>query len=264
VLLGVTLLTLLVPLMEGRALGWPVWCWVLLAISPIAGTAFVLAERRLEAAGGVPLVPPSLIRVPSMRRGLLLGVPLFVGFGGFMFVYAVALQIGIHLGPLESGAALAPMGVSFLAASLMTARLLNRYGRGVITAGALLQTVGLLVLVLTALAGWPHLTPLDLAPGMIIAGYGQGLLMSPLFRVVLSDVPAERAGIGSGVLVTTQQSALALGVATLGSLFLSLAAASKLGTRDAFVVVLLVQAFIALLTAAGSRGLPRNPHVAQG
>ena len=38
--------------------------------------------------------------------------------------------------------------------------------------------------------------------------------------------------------MTTQQSALALGVATLGSLFLSLSAPGSLGMRDAFVVVL--------------------------
>ena len=35
--------------------------------------------------------------------------------------------------------------------------------------------------------------------------------MSPLFGVVLSQAPAAVAGAGSGVLTTTQQSALALG-----------------------------------------------------
>ena len=52
----------------------------------------------------------------------------------------------------------------------------------------------------------------------------RALQLPVLFRIVLSEVPAERAGVGSGVMVTTQQSALALGVATLGSLFLSLVA----------------------------------------
>lgn len=48
--------------------------------------------------------------------------------------------------------------------------------------------------------------------------------MSPLFRVVLAEVPPARAGIGGGVLTTTQQTGLALGVATLGTLYLSLSA----------------------------------------
>ena len=89
VLLGATVLAVLVPLSEGRALGWPVWSWVLLLASPFLAAALVLVELRHERHGRVPLVPPSLVRLPSMSRGLLLAVPFFVGFGGFMFVYAV-------------------------------------------------------------------------------------------------------------------------------------------------------------------------------
>ena len=67
---------------------------------------------------------------------------------------------------------------------------------------------------------------------MAIAGLGQGLQLPVLFRIVLSDVPAERAGVGGGVMTTTQQAALALGVATLGTLFLALVAAARgCGTR---------------------------------
>ena len=50
-LLGVSLLSLLVPLMEGGALGWPLWIWLTLAVFPFAATAFVLVERRVEARG---------------------------------------------------------------------------------------------------------------------------------------------------------------------------------------------------------------------
>jgi hypothetical protein len=79
--------------------------------------------------------------------------------------------------------------------------------------------------------------------------------MSPLFGIVLSAVPAAVAGAGSGVLTTTQQSALALGVATLGSLFLTLAGDGT-GIRTGFIVVLGVQIVVAVGVAAGARGLP--------
>lgn len=94
-----------------------------------------------------------------------------------------------------------------------------------------------------------------LLPGMAVAGVGQGMVMSPLIGIVLSDVPSARAGVGSGVFVTTQQTSLALGVATLGSLFLSLAAGG-VGVRGAFVAVLLVQAAVPVVFAVASRGLP--------
>ncbi len=103
--------------------------------------------------------------------------------------------------------------------------------------------------------GWPHLSVIDLAPGLAVAGLGQGLVMSPLFGIVLSEVPPAVAGAGSGVLTTTQQTALALGVATLGSLFLALAGDGT-GISTAFLVVLAIQVVVAAGVAAGARRLP--------
>ncbi|WP_158879931.1 MFS transporter [Amycolatopsis anabasis] len=260
VLLGVTLLTLLIPLMEGRALGWPVWAWLLLAASPFAAAGFLAVERRLERAGGVPLLPPSIMRMPSMRRGLAVGVPFFTGFGGFMFVYAVTLQDGLHLGPMGSGLALTPMAIGFFGTSLVSSRLVARFGQKVVVAGAGLQAIGILSLIGATLLSWPEVNALDLAPGMLLCGIGQGMAMTTLFRIVLSRVPAERAGVGSGVLTTTQQTSLALGVATLGSLFASLSHPDLLGMRDAFVLVMAVQAAGALLVLLLARALP-DPRV---
>jgi hypothetical protein len=53
------------------------------------------------------------------------------------------------------------------------------------------------------------------------------------------------------------QSALAIGVATLGSVFLSYEAPGSLGMRDAFLLVLGVQTAMALLVAVTVRGLPQ-------
>jgi hypothetical protein len=102
---------------------------------------------------------------------------------------------------------------------------------------------------------WPGVSLAWLAPGMLVAGYGQGLVMSPLFGVVLSEVPPASAGAASGVLTTTQQTSLALGVATLGSLFLTLAG-NGTGVRTAFITVLAIQVAIAFVLAAAARGLP--------
>ncbi|MBO0835550.1 MAG: MFS transporter, partial [Actinobacteria bacterium] len=162
---------------------------------------------------------------------------------------------GLHASALTAGLGLVPMAAAFLAASLSTSRLLSRFGAKVLTGGGLLQAAGLIILGVTVWLGWPHVAVLDLAPGLFIAGFGQGLLMSPLFGVVLSHVPPAAAGAGSGVLTTTQQTALALGVATLGSLFLGFAG-DGVGVRAGFVIVLAVQVLVAVGVAAGARGLP--------
>ena len=251
-LLAFTVLAVLIPLTEGRSLRWPDWSLALLAAAPLIASIFAIAERRTERAGRTPLVPPSLLRHASMRRGLLLALPFFAGFGAFMFCYALLVQQGLHDSALTAGLGLVPMAVTFLLASLSTSRLLARYGAKVLAAGGLLQAVGLVVLAVTVYLGWPGLSVLWLAPGLAIAGFGQGLVMSPLFGIVLSEVPPAVAGVGSGVLTTTQQTALALGVATLGSLFLTLADDGT-GVRTGFIVVLAIQVAIAVVVTGGAR-----------
>lgn len=256
ILLAASLLALLVPLTEGRSLGWPVWTIVLLAAAVPLAAAFVWTERRTEVAGRVPLLPLAILAVPSLRRGLIIAVPFFCGFGAFMFVYALALQDGAGQGPLRTGVTLLPMAIGFLAGSLSMSRLVARFGRSVITAGAAIQAVGLLALAAGLVASWPDPGFLVLAPGTLLAGVGQGLVMTPLFRLVLSDVPVAQAGVGSGVLVTTQQTALAVGVATLGSAYLSLAPATDLGSLHAAAGVIGVLIVVAVGVAVGSRRLP--------
>ncbi|WP_406093092.1 MFS transporter [Kitasatospora purpeofusca] len=256
VLLTATLLALLVPLMEGRAAGWPLWSWLLLALFPVFATAFALVERRAERLGGAPLVPPTLLRIPEMRRGLGIALPYFGGFGGFMFVIAVALQQGLHLGPVAAGWALVPMAVGYFTASLSGPRLIGRFGSRVLTAGAAVQALGLVTLAVTVLADWNGFSPLRMAPGVALAGIGQGLIGTPLFRVVLSKVPAARAGVGSGVLATGQQSSLALGVATLGSLYLSLS--PTLGMDRALALCLGIQLLGSFTVLYLTTRLPRS------
>jgi MFS family permease len=255
VLLGITVLALLIPLTEGESLHWPAWTIALLVISPIALAAFAVVETRIERSGRTPLVPPSLLRHKSMRSGLTLALPFFAGFGAFMFCYALLVQQGLRDSAVAAGAGLAPMAVTFLAASLSTSRLLRRYGTKVLTAGAVLQGIGLIGLAGAVLAAWPGVSLVWLAPGMAVAGLGQGLVMSPLFGTVLSEVPPSSAGAASGVLTTTQQTALALGVATLGSLFIALAG-NGVGMRDGFVTVVGIQVVIAIGLALGTRRLP--------
>jgi EmrB/QacA subfamily drug resistance transporter len=250
-LLGVTLLSLLIPLMEGAALGWPAWMVVLLGVVPVGATAFVLVERRAERDGRVPLLPPSIMRMPSMRQGLGLAVPFFASFGGFMFVYTVTLQDDLRMGPFQAGLALTPLAAGFFVVSLLSSRLVTRFGSRVVGYGAVVQGLGLAVLIGTTLLAWPQLSIVDLTPGLVLVGIGNGMIMTTLFRVVLSGVPAERAGVGSGALATTQQTSLALGVAVLGTV-LSL----DLSGRTAFVLVLAMMLVVAGAIATFGRSLP--------
>jgi MFS family permease len=252
VLLAAFLTSILIPLTEGQALGWPWWSWTLLGIAPVLGAAFVYVQRRHERNGRLPLLPPAVIRLTSMRRGLLMLAPFFVGISAFMFVYALVFQGTLGFSPIKAGLTLAPFAIAFLLVSLQMPRLVARYGHHIITAGAAIQFVGLLGLGATLFATWPHVHPLMIEPALLVLGAGQGLVAPALFRQVLSDVPVADAGAGSGVLGTTQQVSLALGVAALGTLFIDLAPAHRLGVMHSAILIIGIQALVAAGVALAS------------
>lgn len=246
-LFGATLIALLVPLTEGHELGWPAWTWIVLALAPVLAITTFHVEQRIERRGGVPLLPPSVLRLPSMSRGLAMLLPFSVGFGAFMFVFALTTQDGLHYNALKASLAILPMAVLFLCGSILSPKLIGRYGRRAMAAGGAVQAIGLALVISVMLTAWPHVSMLELAGPLALSGAGQSMLFAGLFRVTLADVPAHHAGIGGGTLITLQQSGLALGVATLGTLYLALephsiphAFAAAIGTQLAIVVLLIL------------------------
>ncbi len=254
VLFAATLTALLVPLTEGHSLGWPWWTWLMLAAALVLGAATYAVEQRAERRGEVPLLPPSLLRLPSMSRGLVMVFAFSVGFGAFMFVFALTVQNGLHTDALHGGLAILPMALLFFAGSLVAPRVIGRFGRAALAAGAVVQLAGLASLVTVLVVRWPHVGLWAMALPLALVGAGQSMLFAGLFRSVLADVPTHMAGIGSGVLITLQQSGLALGVATLGTLYLILEPHS---VPHAFAGVEYVQMGIVALLAVGAATLPR-------
>jgi MFS family permease len=212
ILLGTALTLLVLPLTEGRATGWPAWTWICLALVAPVFAALTWWQVRLESRGGVPLVPLSLFRFRSVAVGLLASLPFYVAFGGFMFVYGYAAQAEGD-SPLRIGVSLLPLSVGFLVASLVGGRLVPRYGASVLTVGSLLAAASFVVLARVGID--------DAMPVVGALGLGLGLVWSPLMGIVLSQVPGQIAGLGSGLLVTTMQAGLGLGSAVVGAIYLS-------------------------------------------
>jgi EmrB/QacA subfamily drug resistance transporter len=245
-LLALALVLLLLPLTEGRPLGWPAWTWASLAATIPAVGLLGLHQHRSERSGSAPLIPPSVLRLRPMRIGLLLAVGFFTTFGGFMFVFALATQGAAGMSPLQGGLSLLPMAIGFLITSIYGPRLQQRYGAGLIVRGWVIQAVGYAMLSVVALTLWPEVTPLTLAAPMLVAGFGSGLVMVPLIGVVVGQVPPAQAGLGSGILLTSQQTCLALGAATVGTAYLSLAGTSW-GQGGALAAVSIAITAISLL-----------------
>ncbi|HJS84038.1 MAG TPA: MFS transporter [Acetobacteraceae bacterium] len=219
-LLGATLVTLgivgaLLPLIEGRAQGWPSWTWLCFAAAAVLLAAFVVSQRRVAA----PLLDAALFQVRRFGIGLLAVLALFGGVASFFLVLALYLQQGRGLAPLPSGMVFTTMALSFSASSLAAGPIGRCLGRPPLLIGALGMALGLGALRVTVgLIGVGGPASL-LVPALLIDGAGMGLVMAPLVATVLAGLPDRLGGAAAGVLAAVQQLANALGVALIGLVF---------------------------------------------
>ncbi|MFF7951800.1 MFS transporter [Streptomyces griseorubiginosus] len=227
------LVAVVLPLVQGRENGWPVWGWVCMAggVCAVVGLGVFEAWRgsrrqagsaSAERPGIVPLLPARAFRLPAFSVGVLVQLLFSVGMQGFFLVFALWLQGGQGYTPLQAGV----LTVAFSAGAFLTAPVADglavRFGRLVLGAGALLMAGGF---------GWVwagvdsaaavHTGAWPLVPGLVLAGAGLGLLAVPLVNVVLSAVPGELAGGASGIFSTAQQFGGAVGAGIVGTVFFS-------------------------------------------
>jgi EmrB/QacA subfamily drug resistance transporter len=250
----------LVPLTLGRDEGWPVWTWVSLAAALPVLAATIAWERRLTRNGGEPLLNLALFRDRAFSAGLLLNFASLFFFGSFMFVLTLLLQSGLRLSPLHAGIVNLPLALTFIAMTLFGPHLAARLGPRSITVGAAFATLGVVALALIAMHAGGQLTGWETAPATGLIGIGQGLMVPSLMGAVLSHVRPEQAGAAAGVLTTTQQFAIASGVAVIGAVFYEVlgGAPSRASFVSGLVVVAWVDTALLILAAALTFLLPRR------
>ncbi|MFV8187242.1 MFS transporter [Streptomyces sp. AF1B] len=224
-LVGVALVTLgltmlLYPLTRGRELGWPLWGYLSMAGALVVFGALVAYERRKAARDGSPLVELSLFRVKSFAAGIAVQTVFGVALGVFFLVWTLYMQIGLGWSPLRAGLTGVPFSIAVsTAAGLSVQKLVPRFGRRVLQAGALLMAAGILLYIWESgrygmsIASWQMALPL------VVMGVGMGLIVAPLTDAVLSEVPREHAGSASGLINTVQQMGNALGLGLVSVVF---------------------------------------------
>jgi MFS family permease len=226
-LVSLALACLVLPLSEGRQQGWPAWTFAMLAMVPCLAAAFLWFEAKVRAGGGTPLLDLALMRIPSFRRGVLVGT-LFFFTTSFYVLFAIYEQEGYGTDPLFTGLAILPYGIGLFVGPLVTAPLV-RVRPWLLTLGMAIQITGyagVAAVVATGNDGWPVVAT------VLLAGFGQGIAYPRLFNTTLGDVAPHQAGVAPGVLSSALQVGAAISVAAIGSLFF---AALGEGTgRDAY------------------------------
>jgi EmrB/QacA subfamily drug resistance transporter len=218
--LAAGLVAIVLPLVQGRSNGWPLWGWICLAAGILAIAVLTVSENKRGIEH--PLLPTSLFRKPAFSAGLLIQLLFYGGMSGFMLVFTIWLQTGQGYTPTQAGLLMVAFSAGSILAAPAVDPLVAKLGRIVLILGALVMAGGLFWVRRAAqdsaafhTGAWP------LVPGLFLAGVGLIFLIIPLVNTILSTVPGRLAGGASGILSTAQQFGGALGVAVIGNVFFS-------------------------------------------
>jgi MFS family permease len=216
-LVGLALVAIIYPLIQGRSEGWPAWSFAMLAAGAVLLLAFLRYERR---RGNNPLIEPTLLTNRTYLSGVAVALALFGAFGGLLLCISLYGQLGEGWSPIHAGLTLTPMVVGMILGMLGSNAAVSRLGRHLLHIGILLIAAGAAGLAVI-LTGARTASTWDLVSGLFFIGAGVGASIGQLFQFILTSVNMDEVGSASGVFEAVQQLSTALGVAVLGSIFFS-------------------------------------------
>ncbi|MGC5562078.1 MFS transporter [Streptomyces sp. FR-108] len=257
VLLFTGLAGIVIPLLEGQALGWPWWCFVLFVVAVGVLHMFWRYEstfdgNRSRGRDVTPLVPPRAVTAPGVRISLV-AVALFYSIAAFFLIFSEHEQ-AVGRTPLEASLDILPLGIGFLVGPLTVPYLMRIMPRRIAALGLCLETIGFLVF--AGLVAAFDQTAWAAAP-LALIGFGQGLALPSLIRITVTCIPRAFAGLASGLVSATLQISAALSVAVIGGIFFT--AADAYGPTPALTIVSILIAVLLFVASLLSLRAERVP-----
>ena len=246
VMIGAALLALVSSLTLGPSLGWPVWVAAILIVALVLLVVFWGLQVRFERRGQVPVVPPSVVKIPTVRRGLIMTLLFFITYGAMLYELSTVAVAQFGMGAAGAALLVVGLGVAFVLTSILLPKLNRTAGSGTMMIGALVQAVALIVTAVLIATGHGGIWMLQIT--LVPIGVAQSLMFGPLVGTVLSGASAHAAGAASGLISTSQQIGLSLGVTLLGGLFTTMSLG--VGVGEAVLAIFAVHAVCALVFVA--------------
>lgn len=219
----IAMLLFIFPLIEGRDLGWPTWTFFMMAAAVPVVALFAWYEQKRMAIDGSPLVPTVLFKVRSFLNGISINFVFEALFIGFFLIFTLMLQIGLGYSVMKAALTGIPfaIGIGF-SIGFIAQKLLPIFGRYLANIGIVLMAIGYGSAAIVMSHYGLSTSPWQLVLPILAAGLGAGMIMMPIFSVVLADVDVKNAGAASGVLNAIQQVGGAVGIAVIGVIFFGL------------------------------------------
>ncbi|ROP42832.1 EmrB/QacA subfamily drug resistance transporter [Pseudokineococcus lusitanus] len=193
--------------------------------------ALVLVEQRHPE----PIIPLEVLKERTTALAVVASIAVGIGLFGSSVFLGQYFQTARGYSALDAGLLTLPSVVGSLVGTIVSGRLITRYGRWkrFLVAGAVLMVVGL-----GATGTIDHLTPLwHVGVFIAITGLGTGCLMQNLVLAVQNTVPLRQIGAASSSVAFFRTLGGTVGVSVLGSVLASrVATLTTQGFADAGVV----------------------------
>ncbi len=192
-----------------------------------------------------PLVDLALLKLPTMRNGMIGGVLFRVGVGAIPFLLPLMLQLGFGLSPVHSGLLTFASAAGAMVMKGLASRILRRFGfRQVLVwnsviAAAFIAASGLFT---------PTTPAMVVLAVLLVGGCFRSLQFTGLNTIVYAEVPTDRMSGATSLVSVTQQVALSAGIAVgagVLQMFSEVGHGSELAAGDfwpAFLTVGLISA----------------------
>jgi MFS family permease len=197
---------------------------LVLSLTLVAAGGLVLVwffrhAQAKERAGEEPLLSTRLFRNRTSNLGLVTQNVQWAVLIGTSFVVSVYLQVVRGYDAIETGVIFTAATAGLLVASLLAGRMAKRYAqRSLIIAGFAVTLPGigvLLAMVNVSPSAWAS------TPGLLLMGFGVGMMLTPSVNIVQSSFPEELQGEISGLSRSVSNLGSSLGTAIAGTILVA-------------------------------------------
>ncbi|MFE2375627.1 MFS transporter [Streptomyces sp. NPDC059398] len=223
-------------------------------VSLVLGLALLAGFVVVESRAAAPLVSLPMLRRPTVAWGNLGGLVTFSMMSTVVFVLTLYLQEVLHLSSFRTGLVFGVQGLASVAAGMAAPKVIGRLGARRVLVGSLLAQ-GLFIATMLGLGAHAGVWLATVAVSVASMAHLGAIISYGL--TVTSGVPDAEQGLATGLVTTTQQVGITVGIPLLGVL-----ATTRTDLFDGVRTVLGIGAAIlvgtAVLVAAGLRRSSRD------
>jgi DHA2 family multidrug resistance protein-like MFS transporter len=178
----------------------------------VVGTLFIRRMLTIPA----PMLPVDLFRRPVFALSVATSIASFVAQSSAYVAIPFLMQSVGGLSETWTGLLMTPWPATIAILAPVAGRLSDRFSAGLLGgAGLAVLTAGLLLIGFLP----PHAAWWDIAWRMAVSGAGFAIFQAPNNRLLISSVPRERSGAGSGMISTSRLLGQAVGAAMVAICF---------------------------------------------